>query len=249
MLSIWYSMNVNTASHGHAVSVTPSLPAAGRLRVPQLDRLDHRKIPQTPPRAARPFRLLPYQHTASVSPLECAVTRSPTTAHSKQLTGSANSFRMRSYAKTGGRGCRPFAPSHLPFTPKDTRRKAMRQLRSYPRNLRPPRFRILFQVPYPLNCFLSRSSKNCRRIPTIFPMWNSPNLCVLCVSTLSFSRRGTSVPLAALGLQSLAPIHLITRALTPAKSTCIPARGQLTLQVGNESGRSGLGTRAPGKLL
>src|SRR5205085_10490859 len=75
--------------------------------------------------------------------------------------------------------------------------QAIRLLRSYPRNLRPPKFRILFQVPYPLDCFLSHSSKNCRRIPTIFPMWNSPNLCVLCVSTLSFSRRGASAPLAA----------------------------------------------------
>ena len=62
----------------------------------------HREAPNNPPEATRPSRLLSYKHPALLSPLECALTESPTTVHSKRLTQPDKSFRMRSYEKTGG---------------------------------------------------------------------------------------------------------------------------------------------------
>src|SRR5215467_11404300 len=82
--------------------------------------IGHLEAPKNPPSAGRLFSLLPYKHPAPVSLLECALPRLPTTVHSKQLTRSAKSFRMRSYTKTGGRGPRPFPPSLPPFTQKET---------------------------------------------------------------------------------------------------------------------------------
>src|SRR5215467_2096015 len=80
------------------------------------------EVPKNPPATARTFRLLPYKHRAPASPLECALTRLPTTAHSKRLTGSAKSFRMCSYKKTRGEGPRSAAPSRPRFTSKGTSR-------------------------------------------------------------------------------------------------------------------------------
>ncbi len=75
---------------------------------------------QNPPETARPSRLLLYKHPAPVSPLECALPQHPATVHSKQLTRSSKSFRMRTYEKTGGRVPHSFPPPHSPFTPKGT---------------------------------------------------------------------------------------------------------------------------------
>jgi len=108
----------------------------------------HQEVPQNPPEAAHLSRLLFYKHLAPVSPLECALPRFPATVHSKRLTRSANSFRMRTYAKTGGRGPRPFPPSRPPFTLKET----------YFRTL-PPVFRIFFQVPYAVSPLLATLTK------------------------------------------------------------------------------------------
>src|SRR5215831_1694341 len=84
-----------------------------------------------PPASARTFRLLSYKHPTPVRPLECALPRFPTTVHSKRLTRSAKSFRMRTYEKTGGRGPHPLPRSHALFTPKETYSRAFRS--SYPR--------------------------------------------------------------------------------------------------------------------
>ena len=86
----------------------------------------HREAPNNPPAAARTFRLLSYKHTAPLSPLECAVPRFPTTVHSKRLTRSAKSFRMRTYEKTRGEGSPPISASQPPFTSKETRRTRSR---------------------------------------------------------------------------------------------------------------------------
>jgi len=64
----------------------------------------HREAPDNPQVAAHNFRLLFYKHPTPVSLLESALPRSLATVHSKELTGSAKSFRMRTYEKTGGRG-------------------------------------------------------------------------------------------------------------------------------------------------
>ena len=64
----------------------------------------HAEAPHNPPEVAYPSCLYSYKHASLVSPLECALTESPTTAHSKELTESANSFRMRSSTKTPGEG-------------------------------------------------------------------------------------------------------------------------------------------------
>jgi len=80
----------------------------------------HREAPNNPRVAIHNSRLLLYKYPTPVSPLECAVPRFPTTVHSKRLTRSAKSFRMRTYEKTGGRGPLPFLPSQPPFTPKGT---------------------------------------------------------------------------------------------------------------------------------
>src|SRR5690349_1585657 len=68
----------------------------------------HCGVPHNSPPASYPSRLLPYKHPAPVSPLECALPRCCVNAHSKQLTGSAKSFGMRTYEKTGGG-----VPSHF----------------------------------------------------------------------------------------------------------------------------------------
>src|SRR5215467_3423280 len=82
----------------------------------------HMEGPQLLLEAACSSRLLPHKHPAPVSPLECALPQFPATVHSKQLTRSANFFRMRSYAKTGGRGPHSFPSSRPTFTPKETSR-------------------------------------------------------------------------------------------------------------------------------
>jgi len=66
------------------------------------------EAPDNPQVAARTLHVLSYKHHAPVSPLECALPRFPTTVHSKRLTRSAKSFRMRTYEKTGGRVPHPF---------------------------------------------------------------------------------------------------------------------------------------------
>jgi len=80
----------------------------------------HREAPNNPPEATRPSRLLSYKHPALLSPLECALTESPTTVHSKRLTQPDKSFRMRSYEKTRGVPPHAFPPSRPLFTPKGT---------------------------------------------------------------------------------------------------------------------------------
>ena len=80
----------------------------------------HAEAPHKAPQAARPSCLHFCKYRSPVSPLECALTESLTTAHSKELTGSANSFRMRSSTKTPGGGSRLLPPSRPPFTPKET---------------------------------------------------------------------------------------------------------------------------------
>ena len=72
-----------------------------------------------PPASARTFRFLSYKHPAPVRPLECALPRFLTTAHSKQLTGPHKSFRMRTYEKTRGEG----PPTHSSFLPPFTRKE------------------------------------------------------------------------------------------------------------------------------
>src|SRR5262245_37064936 len=64
--------------------------------------LGHRKAHANLPEAARTSRLLSYKHIASISPLECALTQSHSTAHSKELTGAPKPFRMRTCTKPGG---------------------------------------------------------------------------------------------------------------------------------------------------
>src|SRR5215470_12080248 len=90
------------------------------MRAQSLPRPSRGEAPNNLPAAARTFRLLPYKRPAPVSPLECAVARFPTTVHSKRLTKSANSFRMRTYRKTGGRVPHPVPPPRPPFTRKET---------------------------------------------------------------------------------------------------------------------------------
>src|SRR5262249_15839140 len=80
----------------------------------------HRAVPNNTRAAFRTCRLLSYKHRTHLSPLECALPRCPVTVHSKQLTGSAKFFRMRTYIKTGGGGTAHFPPSHSAFTPKAT---------------------------------------------------------------------------------------------------------------------------------
>src|SRR5215472_11936526 len=90
----------------------------------------HRKASQNRPEAPRLPCLLVYKYNTPVSPLECALPHCPATVLSKRLTGLAKSFRMRTYAKTGGRGTHPFPPSHSLFTPKGTFLGTLRLLRS-----------------------------------------------------------------------------------------------------------------------
>src|SRR6266487_848922 len=80
------------------------------------------EVSKNPPVAANASRLLPYKQRAPVSPLECAVTESCATAHSKRLTQHANSFRMRSYTKTRGKAPYPVRLLPPPLTRKATRR-------------------------------------------------------------------------------------------------------------------------------
>jgi len=82
--------------------------------------LAHRKASQNLSENLYPSRLPLYKHHRPISPLECALPKSPATVHSKELTESAKSFRMRTYAKTGGRGPHPFPPSSPSFTRKET---------------------------------------------------------------------------------------------------------------------------------
>src|SRR5215472_5235833 len=77
------------------------------------------EAPNNLPAAARTFRLLPYKHLAPISPLECALPRFLATVHSKRLTRSAKSFRMRTYEKTRGEG----PPTHSSFLPTFTRKE------------------------------------------------------------------------------------------------------------------------------
>ena len=116
------------------------------------------------PRVSRLSRLLPYKHPAPISPLECALPRSCVNAHSKQLTRSAKSFRMRTYKKTRERGGLLFPPSQPPFTPKPT--WSYHQTGILPR----------------LKPFVSHSYENCRGVYLFFftqseakgPFWDSP---------------------------------------------------------------------------
>ena len=80
----------------------------------------HREVPQNSAVAATLLRLLPYKYLPLVSPLECALTGLRGTVHPKELARSPKSFRMRSYAKTGGEGPRSIAHSSPRFTPKGT---------------------------------------------------------------------------------------------------------------------------------
>jgi len=82
----------------------------------------NREASKNPAVAAHASRLLPYKQPAPVSPLECAVTESCVTAHSKQLTRRANFFRMRSYTKTGGEAPYPARLPPPPLTRKETHR-------------------------------------------------------------------------------------------------------------------------------
>src|SRR5215471_9014721 len=88
----------------------------GRYCLPLNSMIGYRDVPQNTPVAAQTSRLPFYKPTAPLSPLECAVPRRLTTVHSKELTKSAKPFRMRTYAKTGGRGPHLFAPSNRKFT-------------------------------------------------------------------------------------------------------------------------------------
>src|SRR5215831_19070285 len=88
----------------------------------------HHAVPNNTRAAFRTCRLLSYKHHTPLSPLECALPRCPVTVHSKQLTGSAKFFRMRTYIKTGGRGYRPFPPCRLTFTPKEIRQNRLSTL-------------------------------------------------------------------------------------------------------------------------
>ena len=80
----------------------------------------NRKAHANLPEAAQPYRLLLYKHPRPISPLECALPRYHATVHSKELTRPAKPFRMRTYAKTGGRGPRPLPHSLRQFTAKET---------------------------------------------------------------------------------------------------------------------------------
>ena len=142
----------------------------------------HREVPKNPPVSAHASRLLPYKQPASISPLECALTEPCVTGHSKRLTGSAKSFRMRSSTKTGGRGYRSLPLSHLSFTPKETKLLPAHFSRitpiSFPflstsyklPNLQPPSFHEDPTVPgvagvASLNLTASTGSRaNCQRI-------------------------------------------------------------------------------------
>ena len=84
----------------------------------------HREVTKNPPLAAHPSRLLPYKQPVPASRLECAVTESCATVHSKGLTQLANSFRMRSYTKTRGEGPLPRSPLPPPLTRKETFRRS-----------------------------------------------------------------------------------------------------------------------------
>src|SRR5215472_11171378 len=78
--------------------------------------LARHKVTQKSPQVTYTLCLLTYRYNQPVSPLECALPQFLATVHSKELTRPANSFRMRTYAKTGGRGARPFQPLSSPFT-------------------------------------------------------------------------------------------------------------------------------------
>ena len=78
--------------------------------------LARHKVTQNSPQVTYTLCLLSYKYNQPVSPLECALPQFLATVHSKELTRSANSFRMRAYTKTGGRGARPFPPRSSPFT-------------------------------------------------------------------------------------------------------------------------------------
>src|SRR5215467_13593194 len=108
----------------------------------------HVEVPNKSPEAACPFRLLLCKHPAPVSPLECALPRFPVTVHSKWLTQHAKCFRMRTYAKTGGRGPLPFPPFLTSFTLKETFKRQ-----------RPPVFHSFFQVPYAVSPLFAALTK------------------------------------------------------------------------------------------
>ena len=118
----------------------------------------HMEGPQLLLEAAFSSRLLHYKYPAPVSPLECALPQFPATVHSKQLTGSAKSFRMRSYTKTGGRGPHSFPPSCPPFTPKETHSSSLPYILPSSVCSKP---------------FVSHSYENCRGCTLFFPNWNS----------------------------------------------------------------------------
>src|SRR5215472_2649013 len=108
----------------------------------------HVEVPNKSPEAACPCRLLLCKHPAPVSPLECALPRFPVTVHSKRLTQHAKCFRMRTYAKTGGRGPLPFSPSLPSFTLKEIFKRQ-----------RPPIFHRFFQVPYAVSPLFAALTK------------------------------------------------------------------------------------------
>src|SRR5262249_1324358 len=79
----------------YADPARPLLSPDDPMRAQSSPRPGRGEAPDNLPAAARTFRLLPYKCPAPISPLECAVARFPTTVHSKRLTKSAKSFRMR----------------------------------------------------------------------------------------------------------------------------------------------------------
>src|SRR5215472_14627888 len=64
--------------------------------------LARREVTQNSPQVIYTLCLLYYKYKQPVSPLECALPQFLATVHSKELTRSANSFRIRTYAKTRG---------------------------------------------------------------------------------------------------------------------------------------------------
>jgi hypothetical protein len=126
----------------------------------------HLEVPQNPLEAARPSRLPFYKYCTPVSPLEYALRQTHATVHSKALATSPKSFRMRTYAKTGGRGAHLFWPSLPVFTPRATW--------SY----------LQTGILARLKSFVSPSYENCCGVPSFFPSRNAA------ISATSFSSKG-----------------------------------------------------------
>src|SRR5215467_5542007 len=118
--------------------------------------------------AACNSRLLFYNYIAPVSPLECALPRFPATVHSKQLTGSDKSFRMRTYTKPGGGVPTRF---RLPIPRLLQREQAAAPFASYSRireNPRPPFFRTFFQSDYPTRIVVLSERSESKDLSTQF---------------------------------------------------------------------------------